>query len=373
MSAYIRTLKENAGVTIFVTNLALTILVFFIYDPFGLTVRDYNSSAPLLAADQTRVSKIEIIDPNISGKKIILTKGSKLPEPEAGSKTKPSDPGKTKFAGPRFAWKLDIQDQKDVALSESYGADQDRVDDFFERLSELKRYYSVKRSPEKDKTLEMYVNKNGDYYSLSVKFHMGDGKTHTLYTGRSKGGESYVRLDQENDIWLVRSNIKSRVGAGELFYFRNRRFLPGNVSSDDIVSVEAKFKGSTPDLRLSKSGPTWSLEKPLQARANLSAVSSLLGDITGWKASAFPEKTPEGLDKKRAFDLTLNFNSQTGPAQIQLEVLGEKNSTFYVKRKDKSEYIYEVYSAYLGDLFDAEKKLTEKSQAPALSPLAPRN
>ena len=350
MSKYIQLLRQNAGFALLVTNVVLLIGLLLTYDPLGLIDRDYSASSPVLDIDQGKLQEIEIVDPNSADKKIRLVKGALLNEAvqKKGDKKK----------APEYSWKLILAD---ATGTREYEGDRERVRDLFVSLNQARRYYSLKRTPELEKKLELGKNEKGAYRCMRLTFRMANGKTSTLSLGRASGAESYVQLDEDNDVFLARANIKSAAGSGNPSFFRNRFFMPPDLKLDNLTLIKAQFKKKKDNVLLQKSGKDWSLLEPVRGSALSRAAESLASDIINWKANSFPEQLPEDLDLKKAFVLEIVYNQTlTSPRPIRFEILGRKDhSTFFLR--DEKGTLYSVSSYVLNDLFEPADKLLDKN------------
>lgn len=361
MNRFLPLLKVNAGSILLLTNVLLIIALAFIYDPFDLIQTGYAGASPIIPGGQKEINKIEIFDPDISDRIILLRK-----EPIA-NQTK-----KDKKNNLIFNWELNIISDKSDTKPRIFKADQDRVKDFFEELTKSRRYYSIKRSQDKEKELEFTRDKSGKYICMRLRFHLDNGNSHTLYLGKSLGEESNVRLDEKDEIFLIETNLKRAAGSGELYYFRNRSLISKNINEENIKAIDAKFSSKKNNVSIVKSGKDWQLTRPVRAAGNSSAIKSLLDDIIDWKANAFLEKLPDRLDQTKSFILTLTYTDnldKTGVKQLQFNILGQKDMSTYIVRDEKG-ILYQITSVFLNDFFVPAEKLIQKKPISKI-PIAP--
>lgn len=379
---YLKVVRKNAGVSLLILNLLLLAVLFFLQDPFEIFRSGYVGAKPLLDVGQADVRKIEIIDPDLKSRSVLVRQG-KLPAVTPASEEKKS---KTKEEE-SYAWQLQILDTGDKKTSGTdigdksaggktadgktepvkYEGDEDHIARLFESLKKARRYYSLKYTPDKDRNLHFGIKKGGDCDCLHLKFALESGRTHILYLGKSGGAESYVRLDDENEIYLVQTNIKTTVGQGQKDFFRNRLLLPRQATKKSITAIQADFGSTEKDVSLTRSGKEWHLLSPLAGKARTSAVNSLLDDIIAWRANSFPDKPPRDLETKKAFSLKITFKrSLTESHQVVFRILGLKDySTYYLE--DEKGTLYEITSVFLSDLYEARTKFLERQKgAPAL-------
>ncbi|MCB1325930.1 MAG: DUF4340 domain-containing protein [Spirochaetales bacterium] len=370
MKSLLAQLKAAPGLAIFLLNAGLVIVLILQLNPFNIFQTGYAAADPVLEVDQSDVVRIEIVDRDTDGQAIVLERGDRLapqrPEEQDDAPTPPE-------AGPRYGWSMSWQKAAPEA-SESFAADADRVAQFFMDLREVRDYYALPRSPEQDRELGMARNSNGRYECLQIRlFEEGESEPQVLYVGRSasRGTESYVRLNEDDEVYLVQANLRSATGSGEPYYFRNRRVFPDHLQADLITGLSARFaSGGAVELRHQTGA--WQMLQPVLNAARTQAVESLLRDIAGWKASEFPEAPPADLDRSRALELRLTYRGRdniTDEHEFVLDVLGKSEYSSWVVRRPEDGALMEITSIYLEDLFDAEAKLVEGEGSLSVPPL----
>ena len=93
-----------------------------------------------------------------------------------------------------------------------------------------------------------------------------------------KGSGTYI-LDENNQIWLVKENLKSVTGGGKLDFFLSRSLVPPFPSREKVSEI--KISGfSSRDFTLSKQGENWILETlGRQLQASSEEVENYLEEI----------------------------------------------------------------------------------------------
>ncbi|MCE9598004.1 MAG: DUF4340 domain-containing protein [Spirochaetia bacterium] len=345
MKGIVATLRTNPGLSLLGANLGLLIIWLVIQDPLGVIKTGYAGASPVLRASESLVTSVEIENPE---------KGSllKLNRKEIIQ----GDPKEKKE--PQYSWEFvrTVNGKTDV-----FAADRDRVRDLFSSIEKAKRYYSISRTPENEKVAEMTKDSEGRLTCLQIRLGMENGKTGKLYIGKSslRGNDSYIRVDDENDIYIVEENLRTTSGGGDVDFFRNRRIFP-EFAKDSVMQVNATVGGK--QIQLSRSGNIWQMISPVPAALNASEMNLLLSDILDWKAIAFPQQPAADLDRKKAMTLEIVQKPNMTDSRIfKFEVLGQKDYSSYVIRDEKGT-LYEVTAVYLSHLYDPQEKLVEKER-----------
>jgi hypothetical protein len=222
----------------------------------------------------------------------------------------------------------------------------------------MRRYYSFGVSSDKLHETGLYRTERERCECITVRLTFSNGEKILFYAGRSTPqSESYVRVEGENIIYLVRENFSEAVGNGKREYFRNRRILPAEVTRESITGIHALFPDRRRDVRLGKAGGLWNMEIPFPGRGE---ADLLAGDLAELSADSFPPRVAPGLDRKNAFRLEIVYTtSLTETSSVAFDVLGEKSRNSYIFRDSRGE-LYEVYSTYIEDLFNPLEKLVKK-------------
>lgn len=372
MKDLLQTIKANTGITLTALNIVLVLILVLQYNPLGIYATGYAGASSVLPdTDQASIARLEIVDPDFSeAPGITLLRGDLLPREQW---KQPPEDAWIGTPEPRFAWKLQIGRGADAPV---YDADRDRVNDLFEDgLQKLRRYNDLPRTAEKDRDLEMGRDDQGQPEGLHIKITMDDGAEHALYIGRAtlRGDEGYVRLDDEDRIFRVETNLRSVLGPGEVDYFRSRSLFPAGAApgENDVVRVDADYKDARrQDVSLAREGGTWSLlNPPFPGKVQEEAVDALVNDIINWKASSFinEEEKISDLNRGPAMTLRLTYKSAgnlTDRQTATFEILGRRNFSSYVVRTEAGTLL-EISSIYLEDLESPREKFVGE---PAVGP-----
>ncbi len=393
-------------------NFFLVLLLLFQFNLVGFFPTGYDAAPLLLDIEQKDVQSITIEDPDFQqGRKVRLLRERVLSQNEwyvsrhgIEGKRESSFWDSLYSSTPiQYNWKLEVipplssdipsdlssnlssnasshQDEKQqnkgrekkaspksekLALSSpiySYMADKQRIVELFNTFVKMRRYYSVPRTAEKEKTLSMQNNDKGIYAGTKITFDLGNKKTLSLYLGKSskQGNEAYVRREEEKEIYLVRADLYEKSGSGELEYFRNRDLFPKKLLSNQIRSVLAKRDDSHIIAHfVYNNGKGWALQYPIsRTEVRLDSMNSFLQDVLDWRATDFPQDVPKGLDRKFSLTLEIRYIEGNQERQSQMIVLGREGPNDYILiMPDKS--LRKVSSVYLEDILDPIKNFTK--------------
>jgi len=351
-----RALFKNSGIALFGLNLLLVAILIFLYDPFGIVSSGYEGAALLVPVSADDLDRIEAISPTGT---FLLTKGEAIPKSArtengttgGSSKYRLMDP----FDRQSYEWLLSFEVS---GSAKRYPADRKRMTELFNALNATRRYYSLPLTKEKMESVGLGELKNGGCECLELRFHLKNGTTERLSVGRSGGsGESYVRLNDEEELYLVETDLRKETGYGKLDYFRNRKLLDGSITRDSITGIRAGFADRRRDVMLDRIGGVWQMMKPVAGKAD---ADFLAGELVELDVETFPETLPSDLDRSLPFRLEVIYKKNlTDVASVAFEILGRKGeNTFYLRNAEGE--LMEVFSTYLGDLYDPEGRFLKK-------------
>ncbi|MEQ9362847.1 MAG: DUF4340 domain-containing protein [Leptospirales bacterium] len=381
-------LRQNPGGALLAGNALLALILFFQYNPLGLLATGYAGANPILDVSQADVEKIEIRDPDFrSGGDpalqtvVTLIRQSELPRAQWSGHSVDESAlfGRQR---PQFAWRLQIRRGDRV---QEFAADSERVAELFINLNDARRHHYVPRSPEKDRDLQMGTDDAGRYEGLTLGFQLEGGERRTLYVGRSslRGNQSYLRLDDEEEIYLAETNLRSVAGPGEADYFRNRRLVPANIEASAVTAIHADFQAAGALVSLVKDGGVWRMQSPpVAGKIREDQVQQIAADIIDWKAIAFPGANSDGEAALREalkdfetppefpFVVRVNYTTAgniTDRSELIFTVLGRKNFSNYLLRTAEGDLV-EISSVFIEDLLNPREKLLDQQQS-GVSPL----
>lgn len=378
MNKAIHWLRHNAGASVFALNVVLVILLYFQYNPLNLIATGYEGARPLLDSRQEDVSAIRVLDPDLGEEvKVSLVRGDQLPAEEWQKPEAEDEPAIRRWLGkvirrdrPEYGWNLVVER---AGKETQYQADPDRVRDLFSALQEARRYYGIDRSPERDRDLEMGKDSRGRYANLRLEILDDGGRQHTLFVGRSAGGgaQNFVRLNEEDVIYQVETNLRSVLGGGDPLYFRDRRILPAEWKREDLVGIELQTADQA--IAVNSDGVNWRMPALPGVTVKAEEMNLIAGDLIAWRATSFPETAPDDLDRRFAGTLNVQLVKKRGNEtlredRLSFEILGRRNFSSYVLLL-KEGGLVEVNSIYLEDLYDPARKLVDASAAaPGVGP-----
>ena len=379
--------KRNLGLAAF--NLLLIFILLFQFNLIGLFATGYEAADLLVDLEQTQLDAIEIHDPDFKNKKVRLVRQKEQELEHSQWYIKESQKEASFFSSfynrvpAQYAWQLEVYDtqtegkektsktekkEQSTVRKAIYSADVQRVVELFESLKEARRYYAVPRTPEKEKAIGMQKDSQGKYANLQINFVLSPEKKISLYLGRtSSGRENYVRRDEEKNIYLVQTDIRSKSGSAEPEYFRDRRILSNRIQEKGILSLMARKKEGTAIAHFVHNGKEWNLQFPNPTlrggKVRSGAIQSFIQDMLSWKASAFPESPSKALDSRYAFQLVLRYKERetVQEKELVLQILGREGySDYFLAMPDQS--LRKVSSVYLEDILDPLKNFTEPPQ-----------
>ena len=184
---------------------------------------------------------------------------------------------------------------------------------------------------------------------IEVSFKSG-GKDHTLMLGQKTptGSDMYARVPDKPRVFLVSSYLESTFNKST-FDLRDKTIL--KIDRDKIDRVDVINADRT--VTFAKKGAEWRITAPFDARADFSAIESILGRLNAspMKSIVKPEVTDPkelqeyGLDKPEA---TVRIG--TGSAQAGLAI-GKSAGDGVVYAKDLSRpLVFTVESALADEL-----------------------
>jgi hypothetical protein len=181
---------------------------------------------------------------------------------------------------------------------------------------------------------------------IEISFKSG-AQEDTLLIGQKTppGSDLYAKRRNENRVFLIPAHLESTFNKST-FDLRDKAVV--KVDRDKLDAVEISTSGRT--LRFAKPSGEWQIAAPLQARADFSAVESLVSRLTGLQmksvvAGEDSDAKKFGFDKPAA---TARFG--TGSSQATL-VLGAAAGEDAVYAKDLSRpVVFTVESSVLEEL-----------------------
>ena len=177
-----------------------------------------------------------------------------------------------------------------------------------------------------------------DTAKVEVEFKSGDGKSSgrlLLGDKTATGGGLYARRNDEPRVFLVAAYQQSTFSKST-FDLRDKALI--SFQRDKLEGMDVSVDGKT--LEFAKAGSEWKLTKPLEARADFSAVEGLVGrlETAQIKSVAADEVAPSDLKKygldKPAASVTLKVGSAR--ATLLVGGTGGDNNTVFARDTSKS-------------------------------------
>lgn len=341
MKRWINLARANPGITLFAANLALAGLLVLTYNPFG--IGSYERSRAILPFEKAKIQAILLRYEDGSSASLERTGETWPARKEVVADS--SGAGKAK-PEVEYRWKLTASTAKQTL---SYPADRERVKDLLAALDGMRRFYDVPASEENRKKFEI-----GDG-STVVTVRDDSGKEVSLRTGltAARSDSSYLLVEGDSSIFQIETNLRPRLGAGDVSFFRDRSVFPAELTGESIASISLLFPRRT--VRIAKAGSEWQMIEPIPGKLREDMLRPLLEDVVAWKARSFPAKLPDGLKREPGrMEITYHRGS-TDPGVIQVDIEGSKDFGSYYVRVGGT--LYEISSYYLEDLKDSEKLL----------------
>ncbi|HKY21008.1 MAG TPA: DUF4340 domain-containing protein [Vicinamibacterales bacterium] len=135
---------------------------------------------------------------------------------------------------------------------------------------------------------------------IEATFHVeGDKEPKRLLIGdkNPSGMGLYAKLPNGNRVFLVSNSLDATINKST-FDLRDKTAL--TLQQDKVTSIEIASRTGT--IRLEKTGGDWKLVKPLQAPADFTSVSGLLGQLQSAQMTALKNR-PEDLKDLRQYGL----------------------------------------------------------------------
>src|SRR5215470_9079897 len=178
-----------------------------------------------------------------------------------------------------------------------------------------------------------------------------DGKTLDILFGADnpKKTFTYAKFGNGNDVFLTSSNWE-KTFTKTVADLRNKKVL--EFEPDDIDNVKV-MEGSK-ELEAQKSGDSWELKKPIDAKADSGEISTFVSSVRFARAASFPEPPVDtktaGLDMP-AIKITLHDNKAKAD---RIMLIGKS------PEKDK----YYARDASREAIFIVDKEIPDKAKRP---------
>ena len=201
---------------------------------------------------------------------------------------------------------------------------------------------------------------------LSVGFRAaGDPGMRRLLIGKKTptGGDLYARVEGQPKVFLISAYLEESLNKTP-FSFRDKTVLKIDRVGVDMLALEGQ---GSPALAFQRKDSEWRLTKPMDARADFSAVDNIVGKVAQAKMKALEpapadakELTPAelkkyGLDKPQA-TATLGV----GSTRATLALGGKKDDTSIYARDLARPLVFTVEASLLEDFKHKPADLRKK-------------
>lgn len=203
---------------------------------------------------------------------------------------------------------------------------------------------------------------------ITLSLKTKDGKSYGIrFGGKNPAGAStYAAVEGKNQVFLV-SNYVADTFDKKLDDLRNRTILKFEQSEAQSVEIQSS-KGK---LDLSKEGDRWWMQGKDKWAADASAVTSLLGDLSGGRVKEFFDENPADYTgvsfDKPVLDVRLTVGKDkaikhlvVGPEKSKLLKKGEKPKPPPNKNEPVAPVLYLARDDSRPELFFVEKEFVDK-------------
>ena len=241
-----------------------------------------------------------------------------------------------------------------VETEDNYRADQEAINEIFDKVKEFKTTNLASKNPEKQSKYQV-DEKSG----IEIKF--SDASEDLLahfFVGRSKADflGSYVRKADANEVYKIDETLT-------YVFDRHRGWRDRTIfafNSGDTTKLTTESEGEKLVLQTGTEGK-WELIEPEKANAKKDAVDGILNKLSSLDADDFAEKKDleeYGLDAP-ASSVSAELND--GSSRILL-IGKEEGGKHYVKRADK-ETVFQIYASSVNQLLKKVEDLKEEEKA----------
>jgi Domain of unknown function (DUF4340) len=184
---------------------------------------------------------------------------------------------------------------------------------------------------------------------VSVEFQLQNGAKHTLLLGDKDftGDGVYSVVDAGKSVSVLPGSLLTSADKS-LEDLRDRAVL--HATSEEAASFT--LKNSSGEIAASKKDSEWQLTTPGEARADESAVNSLLAAVTTAKMASVASEKPENPGKYGLANPSITFAVTDGKGQTTTLLVGKKEDNTYFARDTSRPTIFTIDE-------DLHKKLVE--------------
>lgn len=173
--------------------------------------------------------------------------------------------------------------------------------------------------------------------AVKLEIKLKSGQTHRVELGAKAPGDvsAYAKIDGAQNITLVSSSLLNDADKS-LNDLRDRSVL--GATQYELSSI--KIVNESGGYELEKKESEWNIKSPVQGAADESQVSSLLGDLTGAKASEIVSENADdlakyGLDKSK---ISITARLTTG-GERTISIGSKVDGNYYAKASDRPQVV----------------------------------
>ncbi|TGK00640.1 DUF4340 domain-containing protein [Leptospira semungkisensis] len=251
LGSNLQRIRNYPGISLFLLNLFLGILLLLVRDPFGKFQNTYANADPFFDLDP---EKIQTIISGRKGQESILNRDL--------------DGWTVHFA----------QDQ-------NAPGDRARIEELIRTCLSMRKFTLLSDSNSQPSPLEEF-GLDGDEPILEFKDVSGNSLGKILLGARApKSSGTYV-MDEKNRIWLVKENLKLATGAGKQDFFISRNLIPDFPAREFVLEVNVSSASRAQMFSLVADGENWVLKvsgqeiqaDPEEAEAFIQSIKKLNAD-----------------------------------------------------------------------------------------------
>ncbi len=245
-------------------------------------------------------------------------------------------------------------DQWLVASMDNYPADQEAIDEMFDKVAGFKTVDLVSTNPDKQSVFQ--VASSGAEAKLS---DANDNLLAHLFVGKTTPGvfSSYIRAADSDNVYTGEGYLKATFDK-EYRTWKDRTIFNFNKGAATHLSIKSEEEDI--ELQLDAEGK-WQMLKPVVSAVNPTEIDSLLDKFSSLKTDDFEEEqdpVEHELDDPRA-TVTARLNDGSTRALL-IGKQEEGNDRTPVKREDKDQ-IFMLYSSNLNSLLKKPSDLKEEA------------
>jgi hypothetical protein len=230
-------------------------------------------------------------------------------------------------------------------------ADQTAVDALISGLTDARIERNLTASAEEIKSYGL----SEPAVTLEIKLKNGEMRRLKLGAKDFSGLSVYGQLDQAPDAVLLPASLLTSADK-PLDDLRDRAVL--GVSQYDLSAL--KLSNEHGQLTLAKQDANWMLKSPIEAAADESEVSSLLGEITSAKAVEFVSETADDPAKYGLHKPAITLTAQLPGGAERVLTIGSKTEEHYFAKNSERPAVFKIPAALYDKLNAKPASLRDK-------------